>query len=157
MTGPKEFTVRIGDRVYKARVLGVKGKTITVEVDGRTFQVDVGAGEPQVGGIEKTTKASGTPKPPAKPSPPPTSVQSSQAPPSPAPTSGKVIKSSVPGKIVEIVKREGDDVSVNETVLRMESMKMIIEVKSPFAGRVRKVLVGEGEYVNPGTPLVELE
>jgi biotin carboxyl carrier protein len=41
-------------------------------------------------------------------------------------------------------------------VVILESMKMEMPVESPGAGKVRAVLVKEGDSVEEGAPLVEL-
>lgn len=72
-------------------------------------------------------------------------------------TSGWKIKAQIPGKIVKILKKEGDEVLKGEGVLIMEAMKMQNELKAPEKGKIKKVLAKEKEAVETGTILVEAE
>ncbi len=57
------------------------------------------------------------------------------------------------GKIVAWRKREGDRVSAGEILFEVETDKATMEVESPAAGIVRKVLIGEGATA-PVTTLI---
>ena len=52
---------------------------------------------------------------------------------------------------------EGDPVKQNQPLLVVEAMKMQLEIKAGHAGTVKKILVREGDQVEAGGPLVELE
>lgn len=49
------------------------------------------------------------------------------------------------GKIVAWRKREGDEVAAGEILFEVETDKATMEVESPAAGFVRRVLIGEGQ------------
>ena len=59
----------------------------------------------------------------------------------------------MPGKVVRILMRQGDEVEAGSGVLVVEAMKMQNEVKSPKKGTIQKILVGEGTAVNAGDVL----
>ena len=63
----------------------------------------------------------------------------------------------MPGKVVKIFKKEGDKVSVGETVLILEAMKMENEIKSGAEGIVKSVNVKEGQALEAGFLMVEIE
>jgi biotin carboxyl carrier protein len=63
----------------------------------------------------------------------------------------------MPGKIVKIMKKEGDKVSKGETVLILEAMKMENEIKSGADGTVKSVNVKEGQALEAGFLMVEIE
>ncbi len=67
------------------------------------------------------------------------------------------ICSPMPGKVLRILKREGDTVSAGEGLLVVEAMKMQNEVRSPKSGRVAAVRVVEGATVAAGQTLLEVE
>jgi pyruvate dehydrogenase E2 component (dihydrolipoamide acetyltransferase) len=50
----------------------------------------------------------------------------------------------------------GDNVAVNQVLLEIETAKSIVELPSPFAGRVDALLVEVGQTVTVGTPLVRV-
>lgn len=50
----------------------------------------------------------------------------------------------------------GDKVEVNDILLEIETAKSLVELPSPFAGTVLAVLVGEGDLVDVGTPIIRI-
>ena len=50
----------------------------------------------------------------------------------------------------------GDVVAVNDTLVEIETAKSAVELPSPFAGVVRSLLVGEGDTVDVGMPIIEI-
>ena len=69
---------------------------------------------------------------------------------------GKV-KPPMPGKVVEIKVKEGQDVAEGDVLLVLEAMKMQNDLKSPSAGKVVRVHVQEGANVEASTVLVEIQ
>jgi len=63
----------------------------------------------------------------------------------------------MPGMVVKIDVREGDQVKKNQSLAVVEAMKMENELKSPINGKVIKVCASAGELVDAGRPLIELE
>jgi biotin carboxyl carrier protein len=69
----------------------------------------------------------------------------------------KKITASMPGKVVRLLVREGDEVETGAGVAVVEAMKMQNEIKSPKKGTVQKILVREGAAVNAGEVLAIVE
>jgi acetyl-CoA carboxylase biotin carboxyl carrier protein len=67
------------------------------------------------------------------------------------------IKAELAGNLWKIVVREGQQVAADETLMILESMKMEIPVNAPRAGRVTKLHVQEGQTVQEGQLLAEVE
>ncbi|HKZ14616.1 MAG TPA: dihydrolipoamide acetyltransferase family protein [Solirubrobacterales bacterium] len=61
------------------------------------------------------------------------------------------------GTIVEWRKQPGDWVEADEPVCDVSTDKVDVEIPSPAAGRLARILVGPGETVAVGTPLAELD
>ena len=61
------------------------------------------------------------------------------------------------GTIVEWTKRPGDWVERDETVCLVTTDKVDVEIPSPAAGRLSKILVEPGDTVDVGTPLAALD
>ncbi|MDF1489010.1 dihydrolipoamide acetyltransferase family protein [Tessaracoccus caeni] len=51
----------------------------------------------------------------------------------------------------------GDVIKVNDVLLEIETAKSIVELPSPFAGTVTRLIVAEGSTVEVGTPIVEID
>jgi|SRR5271156_157446 len=69
----------------------------------------------------------------------------------------KKIVASMPGKVVRLLVRDGEDVELGAGVAVVEAMKMQNEIKSPKKGTVRTILVSEGAAVNAGDVLAIVE
>lgn len=63
----------------------------------------------------------------------------------------------MPGKVVKLLKKEGDAVTKGETVLILEAMKMENEIKSGADGIVKSVNVKEGQALEAGFLMVEID
>ncbi len=60
----------------------------------------------------------------------------------------------MPGKVVKLLVKPGDQVTSRQGVIVVEAMKMENELRAGRDGVVREVLVTEGASVDAGTPLV---
>ncbi len=69
----------------------------------------------------------------------------------------KKIVSNMAGVVLECLVKPGDKVSVDQDVLMLESMKMQIPVQSTVAGVVKTIKVNEGDFVDDGDILMEVE
>ena len=63
----------------------------------------------------------------------------------------------MPGKVVKVLVKVGDQVTARQGLVVVEAMKMENELRSPKDGRVTEVLVAEGVSVEAGRPLVVVE
>lgn len=52
---------------------------------------------------------------------------------------------------------EGDKVEKGQTLCIVEAMKLMNEIESDYSGIIKKVLVNDGEMVEYGQPLFEIE
>ncbi len=57
-------------------------------------------------------------------------------------------------EIVTWKVKVGDTVKINDIVVEIETAKSLVELPTPYAGTVSELLVGEGETVNVGTPII---
>jgi pyruvate dehydrogenase E2 component (dihydrolipoamide acetyltransferase) len=60
-------------------------------------------------------------------------------------------------EVIELLVKPGDKVAVEQSLLVLESDKATMEIPSPFAGVVRKLLVGVGDAVHEGTKIAILD
>lgn len=63
----------------------------------------------------------------------------------------------MPGKVVRVLVKAGDEVQPRQGLIVVEAMKMENELRAAGAGRVREVFVREGQSVEAGTALVVVE
>jgi len=67
------------------------------------------------------------------------------------------IKSPMPGRVVRVLVKDGDEVEAGVPVIVVEAMKMENELAAARPGKVKKVHVAVGATVESGTLLVEIE
>lgn len=70
---------------------------------------------------------------------------------------GNAMVAPMPATVVSIEVTPGQSVTRGETVILLEAMKMELPVRAPRDGVVHAVLCSEGQLVQPGVALVELE
>jgi len=75
-----------------------------------------------------------------------------------APAAGtQQVLAPMPGKVVKVLVKPGDEVKARQGLVVVEAMKMENELRSPKDGRVAEVLVSEGASVEAGRLLVVVE
>ena len=57
-------------------------------------------------------------------------------------------------EIVTWKVKVGDQVSVNQIIVEIETAKSLVELPCPFAGTVAQLMAGEGDTVNVGSPII---
>ena len=67
------------------------------------------------------------------------------------------LSSPMPATVRKIAVQLGAAVKKGDTLLVLEAMKMELPVRAPADGTVKHIACREGELVQPGVPLVELE
>jgi len=70
---------------------------------------------------------------------------------------GNVIKVPMPGKVVDVLGKEGDEVKAGQTLVIVSAMKMESEYKSGRDGKIRQILVKAGDTVDSDQVMVILE
>jgi len=71
-------------------------------------------------------------------------------------TGARTLTAPLPGKIVHVAVRAGDEVKAGDTLVVIEAMKMENEFKAAAAGTVAEVRVEAGQAVNAGDVLLVL-
>jgi biotin carboxyl carrier protein len=124
--------VTIGDAVHRvtARREGMRG-TYLLRIDGRRYPVEA---------LDERTR---------------TIRDMSAA--AAGPVGPQPVRAPMPGLMVRIDVRVGDQVTAGQGVAAMEAMKMENELRAPGAGRVKTVLVKVGQAVEKGALLVEFD
>ena len=63
----------------------------------------------------------------------------------------------MPATVLAIAVQPGQRVAAGDVLLRLEAMKMELPVRAPRDATVIAVKCREGELVQPGVPLLELD
>ncbi len=67
------------------------------------------------------------------------------------------VKAMMPGRIVSVLVKEGDEVTHHQGLVVVEAMKMENELKSPKGGKIVQVRVSPGQTVEKGELLLIIE
>jgi acetyl-CoA carboxylase biotin carboxyl carrier protein len=69
----------------------------------------------------------------------------------------KHVVSNMAGVVLEFLVQPGEKVSIDQDVVMLESMKMQIPIQSTVNGVVKAIKVSEGDFVDDGDVLLEVE
>lgn len=142
----KKFTFTIRGNKYDVELLNIEDNSAEIEVNGSHYEVE----------IHKEIKATKTPKlVRAQVFPSGEADKSKTSKPSERKGAGG-IKAPLPGTILEIKVKVGDDVKAGDTLLIMEAMKMENNIKADKGGKITDIKVKPGDSVLEGDVLVEI-
>lgn len=141
----KRYQVRIGEKSFSVGVVSRAGTSVTLEVEGRTYEIDVAPelGVPRIDAAalppEGLPLARATPRPAA------------------AGAAANAVVAPMPGVVVTVSVTPGDQVAVGQTVAVIEAMKMENNITCTRTGRVVAVHVKAGDQVEHHQSLVTFE
>ena len=67
------------------------------------------------------------------------------------------IGASIPGTIIKVLVKEGDEVKEGESLLVIEAMKMETNIVASSTGTIESVLIQEGQQVKTGELLMKIK
>lgn len=148
---PNEFKITLHGETYHIRVSGTGRSEETqrpfyVHVDGVAEEVLVevlNEIEVNQGGTARKTEPKGS------------STGSERQ--RPKPSHAGHVTTAMPGTIVEVKVKVGDQVKAGDGVLVIEAMKMENEIQSPVSGTVLAIHVAKGDAVTPDEVLLEIQ
>ena len=142
----KKFDFTIRGNKYQVEIQGIEDNVAEVEVNGTTYQVE----------IHKEIKSSKTPKLVRSQT---RQVHESDKAKTNKPSdiaSLNALKAPLPGVILEIKVREGDNVKEGDLLLIMEAMKMENEIKADHDGVIKSIKIHVNDSVLEGDVLMEI-
>lgn len=146
----KEFKFKIGGTDYAATVEELEGGKLQVKLNGKAFEVEMPQSERKV---QRPAAPAAAPKAAA-----PVAKAAPAAAPAPAASAGgRPINAPLPGVVIKINAKVGDKVSAGDTLLILEAMKMENNITADANGTIKAILCKEGDQVQSGQALVELD
>ncbi len=138
---------------YSVRILKFdeRLRQVVLEVDGEVVRVEGVGGDLLIDGMLSLVKRVSEEIQLAKP---PLSAKEGS---SKVTEDKNVVKAPLTGRIVDVKVKVGDFIEPEAIIATMESMKMIIEVKSGVYGLVSEVLAEPGKVVKKGDILLKLK
>jgi biotin carboxyl carrier protein len=136
----KEYKIKINGNPYEVSVDGAETGNATVLVNGTQYNVDI---------ADQNVAA---PKP-ITPRPVVIATPVAAAPKS----GGSAMKSPLPGLILEVKLREGDEVKEGQCIMILEAMKMENNIDAHRNGKITRLLKKQGDTVLEGDELFVIE
>ncbi len=132
----KSFKFLINGNQYEVDVLDVDGNMAKIEVNGTVYDVEMQREIPKI----KTAVT-----------PPPQAREVKEAKPAAEKSAGtgqdEEVRAPLPGVILQVMVRPGDDVSAGQTLCTLETMKMENAIKTEKTGKVASVNIAPGQSV----------
>lgn len=125
---------------------------LKITVDGKLYEVDVEASEPEAPQPAYVPPA-GQVRLPAAAAPPPVPASGG----APVADETKVCRSPIAGTVVKVATHAGQAIQPGDILIVLEAMKMETNITAPVAGKVAKVNVEVGGAVQSGQVLIEFE
>ena len=157
-----QFKITVNGNDYFVNVENLQENSAQVEVNGLSFDV----GFEDATGMSYTPSAASEPKkevaaaPAVKVAKPATAPAAKPAaapvakPASASSAGGAAIVSPLPGVIIDIKVKVGDEVKSGQQVLVLEAMKMENNINADRDGKVLEIKVGKGDSVLEGADLI---
>lgn len=145
----KSFRLLVNDREYTVEIGDLSQSPLTVVVNGQTYQVEVQeettvSKKPSASVVREAEPDRKVVTPPAVTRPRVEAVAGA-------------VTAPLPGKVLGIKVKEGDQVKTGDTLFIIESMKMEITIPAPRDGVIKAIRVAVGQTVKQGVVMVDLE
>ncbi len=137
----KNFKFKIYDNNYNVRIISHEDNVVELEVNGTAYAVEMKA-------EVKKPKTPTLIRSAAKGSSAPVKVN-------PGSSTTKIV-APIPGTIVSIAIKVGDEIKVGDMLLVLDAMKMENHITAEKAGTVSAILVTAGQQVLQSDLLIEL-
>jgi glutaconyl-CoA/methylmalonyl-CoA decarboxylase subunit gamma len=136
-----KYKVSISDRSYEVEIEDIHARPIVAYVDGQKFEV-----QPDTEGKPAVREEAAESKP---------VVTSTQA--AVQTGSGNDLTAPLPGTIISVFVKPGDEIEAGKVVLIIEAMKMKNSIRTTRGGKIAEVLVSPGQTVAHKQALVRFE
>ena len=153
----KTIRVKVRDRWFTVEVVDLTSTPVIVLVDGDSVEVDLeglGAFDGKPTSTKSEPVASPAEESPARPA---LEIRPALEGNPGKPSATKTFRSPMPGAILSVALKVGDQVVTGDEVCVLEAMKMQQILRADWTGIVRAVHVEPGQQVLDGDPIVDLE
>ena len=126
-----KYIVKVADKSYEVEIEDIHARPVIARVDGQTFEV-IPDNETRRGSQKEISefKPAEVSKQPASPN-----------------STGNDLTAPLPGTVIEIFVKPGDQIETGQVILIIEAMKMKNSIRSTRAGKITEVLVSAGQTV----------
>ena len=137
-----KYKFKINNTLYEVDILDVKGNIAKIDVNGKSYDVEIQREEPkpkprkvivsekETSSVEDTSKGDGP---------------------------ARQIKAPLPGVIIQVLVKPGDVVKADQKVCTLETMKMENAIKAENDGIITAVRIVPSQSVNQDEVLIEMK
>lgn len=143
----REYKIKINNRTHHVVIKKVHKDSAIVEVNGKQIDIEI---ETKIKRHLEPLEVKPTHNSTEQIIPSGRKISKS------SPSSDHQIFAPLPGLILQILVEEGEKISSNQIVMKMEAMKMENDIKSERDGIVEKIHVKQGDAVLENTVLISL-
>lgn len=148
----KKFNYTINGIKYRVEINSIEGNVAEVTVNGNSYNVEIEQEIKQmptkpVAPVARPAAPTATPKPTAPATPAPAATSGG---------SGTAVVSPLPGVIIGVHCKVGDEVKRGQRILVLEAMKMENDIKADRDGTITSIAVSQGDNVQEGATLVTI-
>ena len=142
----KKYKFMINGNPYAVAIKQISDEQAVVDVNGAEYQVQI-IEEPVQRKTPQLIRSVAIPHGQERPLKTTTTKK---------PAVAGVIKAPLPGLILEVLAKEGEEVTMGQTIVKMEAMKMENNIQSNRDGKITAVKVKKGDSVLEGDVLMEI-
>lgn len=126
-----KYIVKVADKSYEVEIEDIHARPVIARVDGQVFEVN-----PE-DKIQSASQKESTILKPVEVSKPPLGSSAG----------ANEMTAPLPGTVIEIFIKAGDQIEAGQVILVIEAMKMKNSIRSTRAGKIAEVLVNAGQTV----------
>ena len=118
-----KYIVKVADKSYEVKIEDIHARPVIARVDGETFEVS-----PE-NEVNSASQKEATLRKPVEVSKPPSSSS----------IGGNEMTAPLPGTVIEIFIKAGDQIEAGQVILIIEAMKMMNQIESDKAGKITAI------------------
>lgn len=147
----QEFSVTLGDESYLVDSVSINGPVRSLIIKGRQYELAVRRKSPSqyvvshLGSVEEVEVLD------------PLTYLATEGSAQRKADGPQEVTAYMPGRVVKVLVTEGEAVLAGQGLVILEAMKMENEIQAEHDGVIRRVLVADGQPVEGGDPLFEIE
>ena len=151
----KNYNFTINGNKYEVDIVAIEDQVANVEVNGVPYQVEMEIAIPKPSAKpKKIVQVAATTPTVVNPTQPPQPKIAHIPPAATAPSGGSLIKSPLPGVILDIFVSVGDAVKPGQRIVMLEAMKMENNIDADKEGIVKEIRVKRNDSVMEGDVLI---
>lgn len=124
-----------------------------VTLNGKTYEVEVEAGKAILLDEYEALAPAAPAAAPVQTAPAAAAPAAAPAPAAVSLAAGETVESPMPGNILSVNVKQGDQVKEGQVLAILEAMKMENEIPAPKDGTIVQVVTSKGAVVETGSPL----